>query len=112
MAATQYTRQSGHTEERACPDWCYECLHDVGPEAAFWHKGEPITIDVYGECEGSNPVPLVVQAEYLDELPDDRDCGRDALDLEPPRPTGSRGGCGRAEHDLHACPPARGCANC
>jgi hypothetical protein len=84
MAATEPTHQSGHTEERACPDWCYECLHDVGPEGAFWHKGEPFTVGVYGEREGSVPVPLVVQAEYLDKLPEDRGCGRDVPDLEAP----------------------------
>src|SRR6266536_4001823 len=84
MAAAEGARRCGHTEERPCPDWCYECLHDVGPEGAFWHKGEPFTVGVYGEREGSVLVPLVVQAEYLDKVPEDRGCGRDVPDLEEP----------------------------
>jgi hypothetical protein len=84
MADAERTRWSGHTEERACPPWCHECEHDAGPEEAFWHKGEPFTVDVYGEGKGSVPVPLVVQAEYLDKLPEDRGCGHDVPDLEAP----------------------------
>jgi hypothetical protein len=84
MAATERARRSRHTEERPCPDWCYECLHDVGPQGAFWHNGKPFTVDVYGEREGSVPVPLMVQAEYLHKLPEDRGCGRDVPDLEEP----------------------------
>ena len=61
-----------------------KCLHDVGPEGGLWHKGEPITIDVYGEREGSVPLPLVVQAEYLDKVPEDRGVGLDVPDLEEP----------------------------
>lgn len=84
MAASEPIMRWRHTEERACPPWCYECIHDVGPEGAFWHKGEPISIDVYGEREGAVAVPLVVQAEYLDKLPEDRGCGHDVPDLEAP----------------------------
>jgi hypothetical protein len=84
MAATEPNRRCQHPEERACPDWCYECLHDVGPEGAFWHKGAPISMDVYGEHEGSVPVPLVVLAEYLDMLPEDRGRGHNAPDLDQP----------------------------
>jgi hypothetical protein len=74
----------GHSEERGCPDWCMECLHDVGPDGAFWHKGPPHTIDVYGEREGSVLVPLVVRAEYFDKLPEDRGPEHDVPDLEVP----------------------------
>lgn len=84
LTATEPTQQSGHTEERTCPDWCHDCEHDAGPDGAIWHKGEPFTVDVYGEREGSVLVPLVVQAEYLDKLPEGRGCGHDVPDLEAP----------------------------
>jgi hypothetical protein len=84
MAATKPRRLSGHTKERGCPPWCYECLHDVGPDGAIWHKGEPITVDVYGEREGPLLVPLLVLADYLDKLPEDRGPEHDVPDLEVP----------------------------
>jgi hypothetical protein len=84
MDTAERAKPLAHTKERTCPDWCYECLHDVGPDGSFWHRGEPISIEVYGEREGSVPVPLVVHAEYLDKLPEDRGRGYDVPDLEAP----------------------------
>lgn len=70
--------------QHACPCWCFECLSNVGPEGAFWHRSEPIKIDVYGEHEGGVPVPLAVRAEYLDKLPEDQHCGHGVPNLEAP----------------------------
>lgn len=84
MDIEERAKRFTHTKERGCPPWCFECFHDLGPDGAFWHKGEPIAVDVYGEREGAVPVPLIVQAEYLDKLPKDRDSGRDPADLEAP----------------------------
>jgi hypothetical protein len=47
-------------------------------------KVGPIAVDVYGERDGSVPVPLIVQAEYFDKLPEDRVSGRDSASLEAP----------------------------
>jgi hypothetical protein len=69
MTATEHARPSGHTEERACPDWCHECEHDAGPEGAVWHKGELFAVDVYGEREGSVLVPLVVRPSTWTNCP-------------------------------------------
>jgi uncharacterized protein DUF6907 len=84
MTAAQPRRRSWHTEERGCPAWCYECLHNVGPDGALWHRGEPIAVDVYGEREGAVLVPLVVLAEYFDKLPEHRGPEYDVPDLEAP----------------------------
>ena len=71
-----------HTEDRQCPPWCHECIHNLGPDGAFWHRGEPITVEVYGENEGFSP--MLVLAEYFDKLPADRGCGGDPVEMEAP----------------------------
>ena len=72
--------QFGHSSQRGCPAWCYECEHDCGPEGAFWHHGPPHETILYGES--SELLSATVRATFFDKLP--ADFGTDPADLERP----------------------------